>query len=434
MKERPEGWERSLLGEMVKIEYGKGLRAADRSGTGEFSVIGSSGVVGTHSQSLTDGPVIVVGRKGNVGAAYLAEKPSWPIDTTYYFEVPSQWEAKFVCYQINHLGLDRLDSSTAVPSLRRPDLEGIELAGPDRDEQQRIVEVIEEQFSRLDAGVESLQRAKRNLTRLRASLLSAAVEGRLGASQSSDETANGLPDYVRSTSIQSRLSGRQGNSRKPQPPPETTAVSLSLPTGWQWVSIDQIASRIEYGTSTKAGSDSTGGVPVLRMGNIVEGTIDFSRLKFLPAEHPDSSRFVLEPGDLLFNRTNSPELVGKSAVFQASHMSATFASYLIRVQFLPGVVPHYVAYVINSPFGRSYIARVRSQQVGQANVNGSKLAAFPVPLPPTSEQHRIVAEVERQFSIIDAMAKTIDAGLQRVGALRQSILSKAFSGRLTGLA
>ena len=183
-----------------------------------------------------------------------------------------------------------------------------------------------------------------------------------------------------------------------------------------------------YGTSTKANGDASG-VPVLRMGNIQHGRLDFSDLKYLPAEHPDVAKLVLEPGDLLFNRTNSAELVGKSAVFTGGERM-TFASYLIRVRLNERCDPHWAALVINGPPGRNYIASVRTQQVGQANVNGSKLAAMPIPLPPLEEQRRIVAEIEERLGAIDALRAAIERAQRRSAALRRAVLERAFRGEL----
>jgi type I restriction enzyme S subunit len=253
------------------------------------------------------------------------------------------------------------------------------------DEQQRIVETIEEQFSRLDAGVESLHRASRNLNRMRASVLKAATDG----------------DLV-------------GSTRGP----------------WETVTIREVAVRVDYGSSAKAYADIEG-VPMLRMGNIRDGKIVLDDLKFLPSDHPDAAKFSLSPGDVLFNRTNSAELVGKSAVATGQHEGMSFASYLIRLRLGPVVVPEFVAHVINGPLGREYVARVRSQQVGQANVNGTKLAAFPLPVPPIEQQREIVAEVDRQFSLIDGAEAAIRRGVTRAGTLRQSVLQGAFSGGLS---
>ena len=108
----------------------------------------------------------------------------------------------------------------------------------------------------------------------------------------------------------------------------------------------------------------------------------------------------------------------------------SFASYLIRVRLITGASPHFLAFSINGPRGRIWIREVVSQQVGQANVNGSKLAGYAFPMPPLAEQHRIVAEVERRLSIADEAEATIEAALARAERLRQAILKRAFEGRL----
>ena len=100
------------------------------------------------------------------------------------------------------------------------------------------------------------------------------------------------------------------------------------------------------------------------------------------------------------------------------------------MSFIGGALSDYVGIFINSRHGRAYIELVKNQQVGQANVNGTKLASMPVPLPPLAEQHRIVAEVERRLSVIYQAEATVEANLKRAERLRQSILKQAFSGRL----
>ena len=165
------------------------------------------------------------------------------------------------------------------------------------------------------------------------------------------------------------------------------------------------------------------------MGNIRDGDLDLSDLKYLSDENVDVQKTLLEHGDLLFNRTNSAELVGKCAVFKGTPPRACFASYLIRVSF-GRVLPELACVYVNSEHGRRYISQVRSQQVGQANVNGTKLAAMPIPLPPLAEQHRIVAEVERRLSVIQQTEAAVEANLKRADRLRQSILKQAFSGKL----
>lgn len=149
--------------------------------------------------------------------------------------------------------------------------------------------------------------------------------------------------------------------------PEGAGQPNDLPKGWQMLTVGEMTEEMQYGSSAKTSEDSSG-VPVLRMGNIKEGSLVLDSLKYLPRNHPEFPDLLLRDGDLLFNRTNSAELVGKSAVYRGNPETCSCASYLIRVQLKPEFVPEYVANYLNSPFGRQWIASVVSQQVGQANV------------------------------------------------------------------
>jgi type I restriction enzyme S subunit len=266
-------------------------------------------------------------------------------------------------------------SSVTVKHLSSRTVQELPLPLPPLNEQRRIVAAIEEHLSRLDAADTSLAAALRRLDALVSQTVAQAVSG-----------------------------------------------------DWQVVPLREVTESQVYGTSAKASTEPVG-VPVLRMGNINGGKLDFADLKYLPDDHPDVAKLTLAPGDLLFNRTNSPELVGKSAVFTASERM-TFASYLIRVRLTGQCDPRWAALVINGPPGRRYVASVRSQQVGQANVNGTKLAALPLPLPPLGEQQRIVQEVEERLSRIDAMRASIERAQRRSKALRAAILERAFRGEL----
>lgn len=166
------------------------------------------------------------------------------------------------------------------------------------------------------------------------------------------------------------------------------------------------------------------------MGNISNGRLVLGELKYLPKAHEEFPELLLEVGDVLFNRTNSAELVGKTAVYRGTPSPCSFASYLIRVRLAEEFEPDCLAYFLNSAFGRSWVASVVSQQVGQANVNGSKLQSLRIPLAPQAEQRRIVAEVERRLSVIEELEAIVVVNLKRAERLRQSILKRAFEGKL----
>lgn len=316
----------------------------------------------------------------------------------------------------------RKEASTQIAGVGRPRLNlkkvsGLTIPIPPEREQAQVVAAVDEQFSRLDAGFTALDRVRRNLRRMRASVRDAAVTGRL-------VPRNGNPAEAARLVAQLCDEAGIGGKRKAVVPDIKNLTSV--PDSWQTVSLSDLAESIDYGTSEKSSSE-TGGLPVLRMGNLGRGTITYESLKFLPHRKVDS-RLLLQPGDLLFNRTNSAELVGKTALFHGYREDITFASYLIRVRPLPSANLEWASIVLNSAIGRRYVAGVRTQQVGQANVNGTKLAAAPIPLPSAEEQSRIAAECERLFSIIDSLEHMAIAALKRGEKIRSSILSAAFTG------
>lgn len=328
-------------------------------------------------------------------------------------------------------------TGTTFQAIRGDDLRSHPIGLPPLPEQRRIVAEIEKQFTRLDAAETALKRVEANLKRYRASVLKAACEGKLVPTEAELAKAEGR-DYEHAEQLLERILAerrvrwesqekRRGKYKEPVKP--DTSDLPTLTDGWVWATVDQLSSRIQYGTSSKASANASG-IPVLRMGNIRDGNLDFADLKYIPAEGVEAQKTFLNPGDLLFNRTNSADLVGKSAVFHKQHPPCCFASYLIRVVFIHGSSPDYACFYINSQYGRAYIGRVRSQQVGQANVNGTKLAAMPLPLPTLPEQLRIVSEVERHLSIIQQAESTVEAILKRVDRLRQSLLKRAFCGQL----
>lgn len=306
-------------------------------------------------------------------------------------------------------------------------------------EQRRIVAAIEAHFTRLDAGVAALRRAQTALKRYRAAALKAAVEGRLTeawrAEHSDMEPASALLARILAErharwEADLRAKGKDlAKARYAEPAAPDVASLPPLPQGWVWATVEQVSSSVRYGTSAKTTEDSNG-VPVLRMGNIQEGRLDLSSLKYLPFDHAEFPDLLLNDGELLFNRTNSAELVGKSAIYRGRPTPCSYASYLIAVRLVQGCFPDYLCYYINSVYGRAWVASVVSQQVGQANVNGTKLQALAFPLPPLAEQESIVAEIERRLSVVGELEAAVAANLKRAERLRQAILREAFAGRL----
>jgi len=452
----PKGWTKTSLENCVEVL--DGLRVPVNSQErakrlGGVPYYGATGQVGWIDQPIFDETLVLLGEDGapffdkTRHVAYVVRGKSWVNNHAHVLRASRGISAPLLAHQLNVIDYRGFVTGTTRWKLSQGPMRKIELAIPPEGEQQRIADTLDELLSDLDAGVAALERVRAKLKHYRAAVLKAAVEGTLTAQwrreHPATETADALLTRIlaerRRLWEEAQLAKFAAAGKTPpknwkakyvEPvPPDTTTLPM-LPQEWCWVSVEQSSDFIQYGTSAKTTSEAHG-VPVLRMGNIrSDGTLDSGNLKFLPVDHAEFPALLLAPGDLIFNRTNSAELVGKTACYEGRPSPCSFASYLIRLRILGGVQPKLVAHAINSGHGRRWIKSVVTQMVGQANVNGSKLAGFCFPLPPEDEQHAIVEAVEAQLSVIDHLERDLDARLKSAQSLRQSILRHAFTGQL----
>ena len=300
-------------------------------------------------------------------------------------------------------------------------------------EQRRIVAKIDSLFARSSRARDELAHIPRLIERYRQAVLEAAFRGDLTADWRQSHPHGNLTQHLAQVLSDRRdgwLAAQASSRRRNYPEPEEADwfPDVELPDGWTWASVDQLTTEMQYGTSAKTNED-VNGVPVLRMGNIVRGELQVENLKYLPGDHDEFPALLLQPGDILFNRTNSPELVGKTAVFRDQLPKASFASYLIRLKAV-GIIPALLSAYINSPCGRAWVRSVVSQQVGQANVNGTKLSHLAVPLIPDDEQIVLDQRIAQMMAAIDTMEHEMLGATGLIDRLDQSILDKAFTGKL----
>ena len=167
-----------------------------------------------------------------------------------------------------------------------------------------------------------------------------------------------------------------------------------------------LVTLVQYGISERATVEPVG-TPILRMNNLQASGWDLSDLKYVQLDAKTEEHFLLEPGDILFNRTNSKELVGKCDVFR-EHGKWVFASYLIRVRLDESkALPIFISDFLNTGIGRVQINRISRQIIGMSNVNAEELRDLVIPLPPLEVQHILVAEMDaaremRQRKIAEA--------------------------------
>ena len=209
---------------------------------------------------------------------------------------------------------------------------------------------------------------------------------------------------------------------------ESVLDSILYDKKWKIKELGEVCTKVEYGSSTK--SKPKGRIPVLRMGNIQNRVFTWDSLVYSDDEE-DNKQYLLKYNDVLFNRTNSPELVGKTAIYKGE-LPAIFAGYLIRIHRKENLLDaDYLNYYLNSKMAKEYGRTVVISSVNQANINGTKLKTYPIPVPTFNEQQTIVAKLDA----LSAETKRLEAIYQQKIAdleeLKKSVLQKAFSGELS---
>jgi type I restriction enzyme S subunit len=264
---------------------------------------------------------------------------------------------------------------------------------------------------------------------LRQAFLSEAMQGKLCQSEPVEDQETGQQLLARIKAEKAQLiKDKKLKKEKELPPIKPEEIPFEIPEDWVWCRLGEIVLDLSYGTSEKA--ELSGQVPVLRMGNITtNGEILYSNLKYVSSSIPDLPKLYLKNGDLVFNRTNSYELVGKTGVFEHKQLY-TLASYLIRVRFLDGINSRFVSNYINSTLCRKTQLEPKIiQQNGQANFNGTKLANILFPLSPLLIQNQIVVKLDELMKTCDDLENSIKQSQIQNEQLLQQVLKEALEVR-----
>ncbi|MDM5298984.1 restriction endonuclease subunit S [Bacillus pumilus] len=346
--------------------------------------------------------------------------PKGKVDKKFLF-----WLLKSEHFQIPLMGISR----SAQSGFNKNDLSYFKMPLPPLNEQKRIADKVERLLSKIDEAKQLIEEVKDTFKLRREAILEKAFRGEL--------TKKWREEHVKSLTTADiwikeikLLKAETKTKYKDQLDLSVLERLYELPKEWKWVRLNDLIEVSTYGTSAKTNDDTTG-IPVIRMGNITDGFFSLNDLRYLPHNHEDVIKYDLEINDLLFNRTNSYDLVGKTAVV-TDKMSKkfTFASYLIRVRlFYKDILASYVSHYINSHIGRKILLTMVTQQVGQANINSQKLASLPIPLPSQEEVREITKRLDH-FRQLESKQNEMIEIESTVETLKKSILSKAFQGKL----
>ncbi len=324
---------------------------------------------------------------------------------------------------------------------------------PPAPEQGRIVEAIDSYLTRLDDAVSTLERVQRNLKRYRASVLKAAVEGRLvpteaelaRAEKRDYEPASKLLERIlverRRRWEEAELAKMKASGKVPrddgwkakyeEPAGPDTSELPELPEGWCWATFDQITIKITKGSSPNwQGFEYTdSGVLFVRSQNIGWGCLELSERAYLPPGFNEQEpRSILQENDVLLNIVGAS--IGRAAVATTELAGSNINQAVALIRLVSeGVLSSVVVAYLLSPNAQRLIHHTKVD-VARANLSLADIAQMPFPLPPCAEQIRLAGEINRLSTIADRLTADTIVSSQRCTRLRQSILKWAFEGKL----
>lgn len=319
--------------------------------------------------------------------------------------------------------ISKISKGTNINNLKREHILDYNFPLPPLPEQRAIVSKIEQLFSELDNGIANLRLAQEQLKVYRQAVLKKAFEGELTRKWREKNT-----DVEDSECILNRIKNQvssQSQNRKNSKIQYDEALYES-PLKWNWVSLSDVAISITDGDH-QAPPKSESGIPFIVISNISSGKIDLSNTMYVPEEYYNkiSSNRKPQPRDILYSVTGSygiPVLISEDYKF-------CFQRHIALIRPHTEISSKYIYYFLKSTMAYKQATNVATG-TAQLTVPISGLRIIKVPLPPLPEQHAIVREIETRLSVCDKMAQDIDEALEKAEALRQSILKKAFEGKL----
>lgn len=395
----PENWCWTYLTKAAECldNFRKPINATERAGrNGNVPYYGATGQVGWIDDFLTDEDLVLLGEDGAPfldlikDKAYLITGKAWVNNHAHILRsLFGDTGNRYLLHYLNSFNYAGYVNGTTRLKLTRASMDTIPIPLPPLAEQQRIVDRIESLFAKLDEAKEKAQAVVDSFETRKAAILHKAFTGELTAKWR-----------------------------------EEHGVRME---SWEKKSVGELCISLKYGTAKK--SDASGNVVVLRMGNLQQGEIDWSDLAY--SNDPDDiEKYKLFPGDVLFNRTNSAALVGKTAIYRGEH-PAIYAGYLIKLDYdRDKIIGDYLNYALNTLDAKKYCNSVKTDGVNQSNINAKKIGAYSFNVPSIPEQEKIVSVIQKLLSKEQQAKEAAEAVLDQIDLMKKSILARAFRGEL----
>lgn len=356
-------WETKPLGEVVYFldHLRRPITKRDRK-KGTYPYYGANGQQDSIAEYLFDEPLILLAEDGgyfgdpNRTIAYRVEGKCWVNNHAHVLRPKKGIDIGFLCRQLERYDVKPFINGATRQKLTKTSASEIPITLPPLAEQKRIADILDK--------ADGIRRKRQQSLKLADAFLRSVFLDKFG-----DPVTNHK--------------------------------------NWPLGTIRELVSEVKYGTSKKASSERKQ-YSILRMGNIkYSGEMDFTDLKYIDLNKKEQENYLAKKGDILFNRTNSKELVGKTAVFERDTLMA-IAGYLIRVRTNEKANPYYISAYLNSKHGKTTLMGMCKNIIGMANINAQEFQDIKILIPPVTEQNRysqivkqVVKRKKRQFEMVD---------------------------------
>ena len=436
----PHGWVWLKIGHIFEFEYGKGLPKGAASNDGRIPVYGANGIKKYCREAYTEGPVIIVGRKGSAGAVNKVYQSCWPLDVTYFIHPSKFLNFEFVFHLLKSLHLENL-AKGIKPGLNRNEVYNLTIGLPPTEEQTRIVAKVDELMALCDdlevqkqkthttciqlndASIDKLLTAstpekfnrhwKRiydnfgllyskpdNVNMMRQAILQLAVQGKLVPQNPNDEPASVLIEKIR---VKKERLVEESRINKPKSLKQVSSneIPYQLPCGWEWTRIGNITLKIGSGSTPRGGKAvyRDKGIKFIRSQNVWNNGLRLDGVAHItPVIHEKMFGTTVQPKDLLLNITGAS--IGRSCIVPDNFDLGNVNQHVSIIRLVISRMRRYLHLWLISPYIQKTIMDV---QVGisREGLSKGRIETLLAPLPPEDEQNRIVTKVDAIMALCD---------------------------------
>lgn len=340
-----------------------------------YTVYGANGIIGYYNEYTHEEPTLMITCRGATCGTLNISKPFSYINGNAMAldNLDEDIDIKYLYYYLKNRGLKDTISGSAQPQITRIGLANVKINYPNIETQKKIVGVLDKTQELIDKRKEQIE---------------------------------ALDELVKSRFI------------------EMFGNPATNPKGWKITTIGDITTDVRYGTS-KSSVDG-GKYPYLRMNNITyKGGLDLQDLKYIDIDDEELEKCIVRKGDVLFNRTNSAELIGKTCVFNLDE-PMIIAGYIIRVRLNDDILPIYLSMFLNSDYGKKLLRGMAKGAVNQANINAQELKSIKISVPPIELQNQFADFINQ----VDKLKSQMETSLKELEDNFNSLMQKAFKGEL----